>query len=109
MPEGDVQRVLLHGMTQYTQHTIISPEVFFDDLHHIRKLEFAISVQEYEDDVNAVAAPIFDLSSHPLASIAVAGPAYRLSRERMIEIGPLVLAAAREIGKEIEMAALPEA
>ena len=54
-------------------------------------------MQEYEEGINAVTAPILDLSDQPIAAVAAAGPTYRLSRERMIEIGPLVLATAHDI------------
>ncbi len=67
----------------------------------VRQRGFAYSEQEYEEGINAVAAPILDKKNRPLASIAVAGPTYRLSVERMMEIGPTVAAIAKEISKEI--------
>jgi DNA-binding IclR family transcriptional regulator len=107
LPEEMVQRILDRGMPQYTSHTPRSPEVFFQNLNTIREQGFAISEQEYEDAINAVAAPIFDLGGQPIASIAVAGPAYRLTRKRMSEIGPAVIATARDITREINMADIP--
>jgi len=89
-------------------HTPLSPNAIFEDLHSVKELGFAISEQEYEEEINAVASPIFDIEDKPMASIAVAGPAFRLTRERMIEIGPSVLATARNITREIAMAALPK-
>jgi DNA-binding IclR family transcriptional regulator len=107
-PDEAVRRILERGMPQYTQHTIRSPEAFFEELRHVREQGFALDEQEYEEGINAVAAPILDLNNQPIAAAAVAGPAYRLTRERMIEIGPLVLAAAQDISQEIEMAVHPE-
>jgi DNA-binding IclR family transcriptional regulator len=107
MPEKLVQHILDRGMPQFTPHTIISPNELFKDLNYVRELGFAISEQELEEQINAVAAAIFDQDNHPIASIAVAGPAYRLTRERMIEIGPGVAATAKEISQEISMAAIP--
>lgn len=107
MPEKMVRRILDRGMPQLTPHTLSSPEVLYNDLNSVRELGFAISEQELEEQINAVAAPIFDQENHPIASIAVAGPAYRLTPERMIEIGPSVAATAREISQEIKMAAAP--
>ena len=43
----------------------------------------------------------------PLPRLLIAGPAYRLTRERMIEIGPDLAAMTREISQEISMAAIP--
>ena len=54
----------------------------------------------------ALANPVLDLSQQPIGSAAVAGPTYRLTLERMIEIGPAVVAATREIARELEMTAV---
>jgi len=107
MPEGKVQRILDRGMLQYTPYTLHTKDVILGDLKTVKELGFAVSEQEYEEQINAVAAPIFDLEDQPIASIAVAGPAYRLTRERMIEIGPVIVTTAREITREITMAAIP--
>jgi DNA-binding IclR family transcriptional regulator len=107
MPDENVRRILEHGMPQYTLHTLRSPEALLEDMRQVRKQGFALSEQEFEEGINAVAAPILDHSNQPVAAVAVAGPAYRLTRERMIEIGPLVLATARDIAQEVEMAAHP--
>jgi IclR family acetate operon transcriptional repressor len=107
-PEARVQRILINqGMPQYTVHTPLTPEAVLKELKSIREQGFALSVQEYEDEINAVAAPIFDMDGQPIASVALAGPAYRLTLERMIEIGPTVAATAKQITHEIMLAAHP--
>ena len=70
-----------------------------ENIRHVRELGFAISVQEFEDGINAIAAPI---CNQPIASISIAGPAYRLTRERMLEIGPDLLVIAKNIAMEVE-------
>jgi IclR family transcriptional regulator, KDG regulon repressor len=107
MPDDTVKRILQQGMTQYTQFTPLSAQAVLDDLHSTFKRGFAYSAQEYEDGINAVSAPILDADGKALAAIAVAGPAYRLPVERMLEIGPSVMATAQEIAREIEMANRP--
>ncbi len=107
LPEKLVRYILDRGMLPLTPFTIKSPDDFFDNLKSVRDLGFSISEQELEEQINAVAAPIFDQENHPIASIAIAGPAYRLTRERMIEIGPDLAATTREISQEISMAGVP--
>lgn len=107
MPEESVRRILEHGMTQYTPNTLCSPEALFENIRQVRERGFALDEQEYEAGINAVAAPIFDQNHQPIAAVAVAGPAYRLTRERMLEIGPVVLATTRDIAQEINMADRP--
>jgi DNA-binding IclR family transcriptional regulator len=107
MPEKQVRRILDRGMPQLTPHTFNSIDELSNNLDTVRELGFAISEQELEEQINAVAAPIFDQEHHPIASIAVAGPAYRLTRKRMMEIGPIVVTTAGEISLEIVMATAP--
>jgi DNA-binding IclR family transcriptional regulator len=95
-------------MPRYTQHTPQTPEAFFKDLSNIREQGFAISVEEYEDEISAVAAPIFDSSRRPLASVAIAGPAYRLTEERMYQIGPSLVETVKNISREFEMGTQPQ-
>ena len=102
LPEEKVRDILSHGMPRYTQNTITSVEAFLNATHLTREQGYAISEQEFEDGINAIAAPIHN---HPIASVSIAGPAYRLTRERMIEIGPELLATVRKIAQEVEVAA----
>jgi DNA-binding IclR family transcriptional regulator len=108
MPDNSVRHILERGMPQYTTYTLRSPEAFFENMRRTREQGFAFSEQEYEEGINAVAAPILGLNNQPIAAVAVAGPSYRLTRERMIEIGPLVTATVNDISQEIEMAAHPQ-
>jgi DNA-binding IclR family transcriptional regulator len=108
MPDDTVRRILKRGMPQYTQYTPLSPEALFEDLRHVREQGYALSEQEYEEEINAVAAPIYNVEGQPIASVAIAGPSYRLTRERMIDIGPHVHATARDITQEMKMAAISQ-
>ncbi len=108
LPEKMVRRIINRGMPQLTAHTLSSPEILLDDLISVREQGFALSEQELEEQINAVAAPIFDSQRNPIASIAVAGPAYRLTRQKMIEIGPKLVATAQAISQEISMAGFPQ-
>ena len=99
LPEENIKHILERGMPGYTQNTLTSPELFFENIRQVRELGFAISIQEFEDGINAIAAPI---CNQPIASISIAGPAYRLTRERMLEIGPDLLVTAKNIAMEVE-------
>jgi len=103
MPDEFVRQVLKRGMPRHTQHTLDTPDAFFEDLGRVRERGFAFDEQEQEDGITAVAAPILDSNGQPIASVAIAGPAYRLTRERLIEFGPSVLASARDISQELAM------
>jgi len=104
IPEENVKSILERGMARYTQNTILSQKAFFENMHETREQGFALSEQEFEEEINAIAAPIFNSKSKPFASVSIAGPAYRLTRERMIEIGSDLVAAANNIARDVELA-----
>jgi DNA-binding IclR family transcriptional regulator len=108
LPEQTVRRILERGMQPSTEYTLRSPEALLADALQTRERGFALSVQEYEEGINAVAAPILYPNDQPVASISVAGPTYRLTSERMIEIGPALVSVAHSIAQEAEMAPRPE-
>jgi DNA-binding IclR family transcriptional regulator len=101
-PDELVQRILESTLPQYTPNTLHSPEALLADLHRVREQGYAISVQEFEEGINAVAAPILGLDNRPVASVAVAGPSYRLTREHMVEIGSHIQVVAGDIASEIQ-------
>lgn len=104
LPDEVVRQSLAGGIPQYTQRTLTSPGELMEDFVRAREQGYAISEQEFEDGINAIAAPIFNAGHQPIASISVAGPAYRLSRERMVEISPSIVDTANKIAHEVKLA-----
>jgi IclR family transcriptional regulator, KDG regulon repressor len=107
LPEYQVKAILATGMAKHTEYTLTTPDALYQDLHEIRRRGFAISEQEYEKDINAVAAPILDMNGCPLAVIAIVGPSFRLSHDLMMRLGQSILETANAITSEVGLAALP--
>jgi IclR family transcriptional regulator, KDG regulon repressor len=106
LPDDRVSKILSEGMTKYTDHTSASPAEVYEGLRITRERGFAISEQEYEKDINAVAAPILDADGCPVAVIAIAGPSYRLSQERMLTLGHSIRSTTEVIAREMGLATL---
>jgi len=106
LPAAQVEQILAEGLSRYTEHTKVSRAELEEDLRVTRERGFGISEQEYERDINAVAAPILNDEGHPVAVIAIAGPSFRLSRERMLELGQSILATTEAIAHDLGRAAL---
>ena len=49
-----------------------------------------------------MAAPILNQNNDPIASIAIAGPSYRLTKDLMLEIGPVLQKTAGDIAQEVK-------
>ncbi len=101
LPGDQVEEILRQGMPKYTEHTKTTRAAISKELAIIRERGFAVSQQEYEDGVNAVGAPILDANQHPVAAMAVVGPAFRLPEERLLELGILVRECADAIARDL--------
>jgi DNA-binding IclR family transcriptional regulator len=106
LPEDQVTKILGAGLTKHTANTVVSVPELRRGLRAAREQGFAMSEQEFEPDINALAAPILDADHYPLFAIAVVGPSFRLTRERMVELGPAVVATCKSIAREAGLAAL---
>jgi DNA-binding IclR family transcriptional regulator len=107
LPEYQVNEILAKGMAKFTDHTLVSPADLYQDLCKTRELGFAISKEEYEKDINAIAAPILDSNGYPMAVIAIVGPSFRLSDDCIMMLGKSLLETTSTIAREVGLSALP--
>ena len=105
-PEEQVKKILAENIAEYGGKAGLTITRALKDLVKIAERGYAISEQEYEEHINAVAAPIFDADHRAVASIAIVGPSFRLSRERLPELGESIRKIADEISREVGTTAL---
>ncbi|MEV1171869.1 IclR family transcriptional regulator [Nonomuraea sp. NPDC049784] len=86
-------------LARYTPRTITSPAGL--GLEEIRERGWAATVEELEVGLNAVAAPIRGSDGSVVAAVSASGPSYRLTPDRLPEVGELLVEAAREISQRI--------
>lgn len=84
---------------RFTPLTVTDPALL--GLDAIRLRGWAATVEELELGLNAVAAPIRGGDGTVLAAVSVSGPSYRLTPERLPEVGELLADGAREISRRI--------
>lgn len=101
LPEGERDTVLTDPLEHFTESTFTDASALGREMESIRALGWAFAVEEYEEGLNAVAAPVFDHSGRVVAAISVAGPSYRLSLERLPEIREPVMLAAGELSRRM--------
>jgi len=105
-PEEQVRKILAENIAEQMGETGLTISRAMEDLGKVAERGYAISEQEYEEHINAVAAPIFDADRCAVASIAIVGPSFRLSRERLPELGESIRKVAEEISREVGITAL---
>ena len=81
----------------FTKETITDPEKIRNEYKQIRKTGFAFDRGEFDDDVSAVAAPVFNHEKQPVAAVVIITPSFRM--EGHIESG--VLELLEDTAKEI--------
>ncbi|WP_433439764.1 IclR family transcriptional regulator [Nonomuraea sp. CA-141351] len=86
-------------LARYTPRTITSSAGL--GLEEIRERGWAATVEELEVGLNAVAAPIRGSDGSVVAAVSASGPSYRLTPDRLPEVGELLVEAAREISQRI--------
>lgn len=80
-----------------TSHTLIEPRVLKQELARARRNGYAVAREEQELGLVAVAAPVCNHEFEVVATVAVSGPSFRLTRQRVAVLGPLVVAASRRL------------
>ncbi|WP_274650970.1 IclR family transcriptional regulator [Paenibacillus humicola] len=96
-PASLVDAVVAEGMTPFTPQTIVSRSALLEELEHIRSRGYAVDNCEHESEVRCVAAPILNHLKEPIASFSVSCPKWRLSDERVTEIGEMLTSISAEI------------
>ncbi|AJE81854.1 MULTISPECIES: IclR family transcriptional regulator [Streptomyces] len=89
------------GMPKVTQRTLTAKTKLEKDLERVRESGYAVTLEEFEVGLHAMAAVIRTPDSEPLAALSASGPAYRFTEERMHELAPQLLAGAAEISNRM--------
>ncbi len=84
----------------YTPHTIVDPAALRRTLDGVRDKGYAIDEEEFDEGVRCVAVAVGPLD-HAVAAISVSAPAMRLTRQRCVELAPLLRRSAAELAAAV--------
>ncbi|MFI6355313.1 IclR family transcriptional regulator [Streptomyces sp. NPDC050743] len=85
------------GLQKLTPHTLTARTKLEKNLDQARDRGYAVTLEELEIGLHAMAAPIRSHHGEVVAALSASGPAYRFTEERMHELAPLLLKGAEEI------------
>ncbi|WP_187344449.1 IclR family transcriptional regulator [Aldersonia kunmingensis] len=88
-------------LTRLTERTITSVEELATELKAAARDGYATTLEELEDGLNAVAAPVRDHTGVVIAAISVSGPVYRFTEDRLRDVTPAVVAAADAVSERM--------
>ncbi len=86
---------------QFTQNTITTPAEFKKELEKAKKMGYAVDHEEEAEGVICIGAPVFDYRGTPRAAVWVTGPKYRITNDRIAEVGETVKKYAANLSKRL--------
>jgi DNA-binding IclR family transcriptional regulator/sugar lactone lactonase YvrE len=96
-------------MTAVTPHSITDRRRLLAELRVTAARGWSVDDEEIVPGVRCCGAAIVDAAGQVRGSISIAGPAFRLSSERVELLGPEVAEAARRIGAQLSAVQVPRA
>lgn len=96
-PDGVQALRQLGRLPALTEHSITSQAELRGHLEEIRRHGFSLCEQESQMGVRCIGAPVLDPDGYAHAAIAVQIPAVRMAREKLPELAPLVMDAAKRV------------
>lgn len=86
---------------QRTPATVTDPAEARRRLADVRRRGYAIDDIENEDGIRCVAAPILDHSGAPAGALSISGPAQRVTRDRLDQLGAAVRGTASAVSRRL--------
>ncbi len=111
LSELPAEEVAVHlpRLKAFTAHTVTSRAELRQQLLEVKRLGYAVVVDELEVGLTAIAAPVRDAHGDIIASLSVSGPTFRIDDERTKDFWPAVVAAAAHISDRLGAASTPNA
>jgi IclR family KDG regulon transcriptional repressor len=85
------------GLPRSTRYTITSATELERELADIRRRGYAVDDRENDEDVRCIAGPVRDHMGKVIAALSISGPTARVTKERIPDMGRLVVAIATEL------------
>jgi DNA-binding IclR family transcriptional regulator len=93
--------LLARPLHRFTERTVTGAAALRGELETVAQRGYAITQEELEIGLAAVAAPVRSHDGKVIAAISVSGPVYRLSPDRLPELAKRALAAGAELSRRM--------
>lgn len=88
-------------LEKFTAKTITSPSQLKKEMKQVRLNGYAVNDGEFIEDIRCIAAPVFNHTGRPVASLGVIGFASRFTRDRINDIIPFIVESSQQASKEL--------
>jgi len=102
LPEAE-RRVLLSPsrFERYTPRTITRRADLERELEKVRRIGYAVDNEEYYEGIRCVSVPVLGQAGAVIGGLSIAGPAKRMTLDRLEQLAALLAGAATKIANEI--------
>jgi len=108
LPEAEVANIVRRwGLKAITANTITTASALKAELKAIRSRGYAIDDEEKEEGLRCVGSAVRSHSGKLVAAMSISGPAFRMTKERIPEVGRVLLQAAGDLSVELGYQAAP--
>ena len=101
MRPAERDRLLSGSLPRATPATLTDPKKLRAQLEEIRARGYAQTMEELEEGLNAVAAPIRRADGEVVASLSVSGPAFRMRPVDLPRVGRLTKESATAVSRRL--------
>ena len=81
--------------------TITSPSMFIREIESVRSNGYALDDEEREEGLRCIGAPVRDSTGEVIAAVSVAGPVFRITRDRIDALAGVVMGSAGQISASL--------
>jgi DNA-binding IclR family transcriptional regulator len=97
----ELERLLAPPLERSTATTIVEPRRLRLQLDEVRARGYATTMEELEEGLNAVAAPIRRADGRVVAALSVSGPAFRMRPVDLPRLGYITAGAAASVSRRL--------
>jgi len=104
LPKSEQTRIIgLMPRVKLTERTVTDVKEIAARLAKVHKAGYVLADQEITSGLRALAAPVLDVDSHPIAAVSVVAPVLRMPLDAFLKLAVApVLEAARTISKAMQ-------
>lgn len=101
LPEDEGSKLMEGPLPSFTPATLTDRAALKKELNRVRRRGYATDIEELEEGLSGVAAPVRNSSQEVIAAVAISGPSSRITGKRIPELAQEVLTAAERISHDL--------
>jgi DNA-binding IclR family transcriptional regulator len=101
MSEAELDRRLARGLERSTPSTVTDPVELRAQLAEVRRRGWAQTLEELEEGLNAVAAPVRAADGTVVGALSVSGPAFRVRPVDLPRLARLTALSAEQVSRRL--------